>query len=129
MVGGRRFSFVMSVTLLASANAIFGVMAYFGDNRIDLAICYLCNFFSGVAYTIIYTTVYSMGLVLYPRDQNKFVAYIGTGSALGISLAPVMAGLIIPIGGYHWMFFSLGLLIIASAIWVVIVLKNYHEEI
>lgn len=122
-------SFIISVILLAFSNASFGVMAYLGHNSIDLTICYLSNFFQGVAYTIIYTTVYSMGLVLYPRDQNKFVAYIGTGSALGISLAPLMAGLIIPIGGYHWMFFSLGILIIAAAIWVVVVFKDYTEEI
>jgi MFS family permease len=104
-------------------------MSYLRKRTWVVYIAYLSNVLSAVAYTILYTTVYSIGLSLYPREQNMYVAYIGTGSALGISIAPAIASVFIPMFDYHWMFFSYGILIIMSTIYVIIVMNDLEDKL
>lgn len=83
----------------------------------------------GLAYTILYTTVYSIGLSLYPREQNMYVAYIGTASALGISIAPAIASFVIPLNSYHFMWFAFGTLICLTLVFVIKVMNDLDLKI
>ena len=129
LLGGRKIAVIISVLLLGSANLLFGLMAYLNERSMVVSISYCSNFMQGLAYTILYTTVYSIGLTLYPREQNMYVAYIGTASALGISIAPAIASVIIPIDGYHWMFFAFGSLICLTTIFIMRVMNDLDLKI
>ncbi|GAA1097648.1 MFS transporter [Nocardioides dubius] len=114
---GRRRLYLIGMALTIAGGGVAGLLAAVLEDH-ELALLWTGQAIAGVGAGLLIPTTLALiaQAVPNPRERGKFIGLWSTGLMLGLALGPVISGLVIKVGSWHWIFAPTVALAIVAAL-------------
>ena len=105
-------------------NIIFALLKFIENKNIYIAVAMLSRFLQGTSSAIISATMYSICANFYPSRTQRLIGYMNAAEGLGSSIGPAVGSVLYIIGGYKFMFLTIGCIFIVFGLFIKVIFKS-----
>lgn len=124
-ITGRVNLIIIGIVIMGLSFIAFGLIStYIEDVNLFIGLSLLARFLQGMASGLLQTTMYSITANFFPNNKEEMIGYIEAVTGVGLGLGPLIgsalfeAGEFTVFGGYNFIFYSFGTLLLFSSLFV-----------
>jgi MFS family permease len=131
MIGylGRRNLIVFGMTMMGFSFIFFGAISSIEHKPVFITLALIIRFLQGFSSSLIQTTMYSLGTNFFPEDKNAMVGYIEAATGIGLIMGPLIGSGLYWLGGYIFIFYSLGLTFVVCSTCIKPIFPSYVDNL
>lgn len=108
IIMGRRATVATGMMFMGLSFSTFGLISYIDNTTVYMVLSMVARFMHGMAYSLIQTAAYSIGINFFPDNKEAIIGYIEMAVGIGTAFGPIIGSFIYAVAGVKFIFWSFG---------------------